>query len=96
MGFLVPNGGCGGNDGAAFALRTCLDRSIDLALNEFFTLLLYFLILELLILSNRSWLILFLGIVALFTGDIFISDGETLLFRGRRILVLIEWIAFWR
>ncbi|RZO35576.1 MAG: glyceraldehyde-3-phosphate dehydrogenase [Rhodobacteraceae bacterium] len=46
--------------------------------------------------SNRSWLILFLGIVALFTGDIFISDGETLLFLGRRVLVLIEWIAFWR
>ena len=76
----MPNGGCCGNDGAAFALRTCLDRSIDLVSPRFiYTVALFFNFVTFNLVKSLLAYLIF-RIVALFTGDIFISDGETLLF----------------
>ena len=31
-----------------------------------------------------------------YSKEVLISNGENLLFLGRKILILIEWLAFWR
>jgi len=46
--------------------------------------------------SNAVAIILGLLIVLLITADIVFLDSETLVFLGKKLFQLIEWMAFWR
>ncbi|WP_298836284.1 hypothetical protein [uncultured Roseobacter sp.] len=46
--------------------------------------------------TNRIAIVLGAAIVALCALDLMLNDGDALLFLGRRLLELIEWMAFWR
>ncbi|WP_300029505.1 hypothetical protein [uncultured Roseobacter sp.] len=46
--------------------------------------------------TNRIAILLGVIIVALALLDLFVLSGAGLLFLGRRLSDLIEWLAFWR
>ena len=46
--------------------------------------------------SNTTALVLALLIMGAVGADIWYSGGETLVFLGKKLAVLIEWMAFWR
>lgn len=46
--------------------------------------------------TNRIAVVLGIVIAALCAIDLMLNNGQVLLFLGRRLLELIEWMAFWR
>lgn len=46
--------------------------------------------------ENRSAVVLGVTLVLLCTADWIFKDGETLVFLGKQLLRLIEYLAFWR
>lgn len=46
--------------------------------------------------TNRLALILGVLVLAAILADLALSDGRAVLFLARRLLVLIDWLAFWR
>ncbi|MGR3495311.1 hypothetical protein [Citreimonas sp.] len=46
--------------------------------------------------TNRLALILGALVLAAIGADIALQDGRALLFLARKLLVLIDWMAFWR
>ena len=46
--------------------------------------------------TNRIALILGLIIAALIAFDVVLHDGRTMIFLSKKLIELLEWIAFWR
>ena len=46
--------------------------------------------------TNRIALVLGVILVALIVLDLVLTGSQTLLFLGKRLMDLIEWMAFWR
>jgi hypothetical protein len=46
--------------------------------------------------TTRLSIILGVILIALFTADIFWFGKEHMIFLGKKMLELIEWLAFWR
>ncbi|SDY27094.1 hypothetical protein [Citreimonas salinaria] len=46
--------------------------------------------------TTRLALILGAVVLAAIAADLVLSDGRALLFLARKLLVLIDWMAFWR
>lgn len=46
--------------------------------------------------TNRLAIILGLILIALFTADVMWYGKEHMIFLGKKMLELIEWLAFWR
>lgn len=46
--------------------------------------------------TNRLAIILGLILVGAVVADMALADGANLLFLGRKVFVLIDWLAFWR
>ncbi|ASP21562.1 hypothetical protein ANTHELSMS3_02908 [Antarctobacter heliothermus] len=46
--------------------------------------------------TNRLAIILGLILVGAVVADMSLTDGANLLFLGRKVFVLIDWLAFWR
>ena len=46
--------------------------------------------------SNTVAVVLGLFIVRLITGDVVFFDSANLVFLGKKMFELIEWMAFWR
>lgn len=46
--------------------------------------------------TNRLAVLLGLAVIAAIALDIFKYDAENLLFLSKKMLGLIEWLAFWR
>lgn len=46
--------------------------------------------------TNRLAILLGLVILGAIAADLVLNDGAELLFLGRKLFVLIDWLAFWR
>ncbi len=46
--------------------------------------------------TNRIALILGLILAALIAFDVVLHDGRTMIFLSKKLIELLEWIAFWR
>ncbi|MEP1612692.1 MAG: hypothetical protein ABJL72_12320 [Roseobacter sp.] len=46
--------------------------------------------------TNRLALYIAAGIFVLLALDLFLADGLNLIFLGKELVKLIDWIAFWR
>ena len=46
--------------------------------------------------TNRLAIILGLFLLAAISADYSLNGGEYLLFLGKKLFVLLDWVAFWR
>lgn len=46
--------------------------------------------------TNRLAILLGLAVIAAIAADLQFNGGDTLLFLGRKLFVLLDWLAFWR
>ncbi|WP_420325063.1 hypothetical protein [Mameliella sp.] len=46
--------------------------------------------------TNRLAILLGLAIIAAIGADLVFNRGDNLLFLGRKLFVLLDWLAFWR
>lgn len=46
--------------------------------------------------TNRIAVVLGILLIGLITADIVLFDAEHLVFLGKKLFSLIEWMAFWR
>ncbi|MBV7392928.1 hypothetical protein [Mameliella sediminis] len=46
--------------------------------------------------TNRLAIMIALVIIGLIAADLTLAEGANLLFLGRKLFVLLDWLAFWR
>ncbi|WP_167646037.1 hypothetical protein [Mameliella alba] len=46
--------------------------------------------------TNRLAILLGLAVIAAIGADLQLNNGDNLLFLGRKLFVLLDWLAFWR
>ncbi|MGP6086001.1 hypothetical protein [Antarctobacter jejuensis] len=46
--------------------------------------------------TNRLAIILGLFLLGAISADYFLNGGEILLFLGKKLFLLLDWVAFWR
>ncbi|GGF56924.1 hypothetical protein GCM10011319_17800 [Mameliella alba] len=46
--------------------------------------------------TNRLAILLGLAVIAAIVADLQLNKGDNLLFLGRKLFVLLDWLAFWR
>lgn len=46
--------------------------------------------------TNRLAIVIGLAVLGGIAADMYLNDGANLLFLGKKLFVLLDWLAFWR